>query len=71
MSGRQEVSPEVRWSLAIEWQNAAYEMFMDSQRDLGHSDEEAHALLKRIWAREDEERLLSWARAGRITSRVG
>lgn len=68
---RESVSPEVHWALAVEWQNAAYELFMEAQRSMGRTDEEAHALLKRIWEREDRERMEALRQSCLITSRAG
>jgi len=62
-----EISPETRWRAHVEWMDSSFELYMQYQLSRGRSRDDALALLKSIWKREDEERLEALRRVGRAT----
>lgn len=64
---RLQVTPEVRWQVAVAWQDEAFELYLAAQEAQGVSREAALAHLARVWEREEADRLeahLRMARAG-------
>lgn len=64
-----ETSPDQRWAAQVAWMNATHELFLQGQLAQGRTTEEAYALLKKVWQREDQERLEAKRQMARILSR--